>query len=269
MPMYPCLNTSTIQPVALSKKLPLISKAGFRHVELWNDEIDLHLSVTGESILDVRKRIQDNGLTVCSVIAAMGWAEAPEAEVDQVFDECKRRCDQAAQVGSKWIVASPPMGHVAVNVITDRLVKLLEITEQSHIQPMLEFLGFTEQYHSVGSVLEVLQSPALASTPIVADIYHLIRGGGALEDLLKFKPGQLGIFHINDLPAEPDFLVQTDYDRVMLGEGLIDLKHAIGLLKEIQFEGPVSLELFNKKLWQADPSDVLRFGFERLSALIA
>ena len=79
MPMYPCLNTSTIQPVALSKKLPLISKAGFRHVELWNDEIDLHLSVTGESILDVRKRIQDNGLTVCSVIAAMGWAEAPEA----------------------------------------------------------------------------------------------------------------------------------------------------------------------------------------------
>lgn len=269
MPMYPCLNTSTIQPVALSKKLPLISKAGFRHVELWNDEIDLHLSVTGESILDVRKRIQDNGLTVCSVIAAMGWADAPEQEVDQVFDECRRRCEQAAQVGSNWIVASPPMGHVSVNVMTDRLLRLLEIAEQLQIKPILEFLGFTEQYHSVSSVLEVLQSPALASTPVVADIYHLIRGGGALEDLLKFKPGQLGIFHINDLPAEPDFLVQTDYDRVMLGEGLIDLKHSIGLLNEIQFEGPVSLELFNKQLWQANPADVLSFGFERLSALIA
>jgi sugar phosphate isomerase/epimerase len=55
----------------------------------------------------------------------------------------------------------------------------------------------------------------------------------------------------------------------VLAQGLIDLKHSIGLLNEIQFEGPVSLELFNKQLWQANPADVLSFGFERLSALIA
>lgn len=269
MPMFPCLNTSTIQPVPLAEKLPLIAQAGFHHVELWNDEMDLHLQATGESLADIRRRLNDNGLQVCSIIAAMGWAEVAEADADALFDECARRCEQAAAVGSKWIVASPPMGRVPVAQMQSRLLRLEKIAHSFQIRPVLEFLGFTEQYKNVSSVIEVIASPELAHTPIVGDIYHLIRGGGQLEDLLQFGPGQLGIFHINDLPAEPPFAVQTDHDRVMLGEGLIDLKQSIALLRQIQFEGPVSLELFNKALWLQDPLTVLKTGFERVSKLLA
>jgi len=269
MPMFPCLNTSTIQPVPLAEKLRLIAQAGFRHVELWNDEIDLHLKSTGESLADIRKRLDDNGLEVCSIIAAMGWAEAAENDVEAVYAECRRRSEQAAAVGSKWIVASPPMGPISTSLMQQRLIRLEQVAHEFQIRPMLEFLGFTEKYKSVNSVLEVIDHAQLKQTPVVGDIYHLIRGGGQLEDLLKFNPGQLGIFHINDLPADPPFAVQTDHDRVMLGEGLIDLNHAIALLRQIQFEGPVSLELFNKTLWQQDPLMVLKTGYERLTALLA
>lgn len=268
MPMFPCLNTSTIQPVPLAEKLRLAAQAGFRHVELWNDEIDRHLRATGETLSDIRKRLDDNGLQVCSVIAAMGWAEVPENDVESLYAECTRRCEQAAAVGSKWIVASPPMGRVPVAQMQSRLLRLEKVAHSFQISPVLEFLGFTEQYKSVSSVLEVIASPELAHTPIVGDIYHLIRGGGRLEDLLQFKPGQLGIFHINDLPAEPPFAVQTDHDRVMLGEGVIDLNLSIALLRQISFNGPVSLELFNKKLWSQDPLTVLKTGFERLATLM-
>ncbi|MCY2933900.1 MAG: sugar phosphate isomerase/epimerase [Planctomycetota bacterium] len=268
MPMFPCLNTSTIQPVPLSEKLKLIAQVGFRHVELWNDEIDLHLKTTGETLQDIHKRLQDHGLQVCSIIAAMGWAEAADSEVESVFDECRRRCEQATEVGSNWIVASPPMGPIEVVRMQERLIRLMKIAESYQIKLVLEFLGFTEKYKSVQSVLDVIHEPSLNHTPIVGDIYHLVRGGGRLEDLLLMKPGQLGIFHINDLPADPPFAVQTDHDRVMLGDGLIDLTRSVALLKQIQFEGPVSLELFNKRLWQQDPLRVLQTGFDRLTALI-
>lgn len=267
MPLVPCLNTSTIRPVPLSAKISLIASAGFRFVELWNDEIDAYLA-SGGSLADLRERLDDAGLKVTSVIALMGWADAAEADLPRIWAECDRRLEQAAAVGSKGIVVSPPGGDVPERVVLDRLRVIRERAAGFGVAPWLEFLGFVDRYKTQGSVLNLARNfePAM---PIVSDTYHLIRGGGSLEDLAALKPGELGIFHINDLPAEPPFEMQTDHDRVMLGEGVLDLPHVVNMLRNIGYEGPVSLELFNEKLWVEDPANVLRTGFERLAALLS
>lgn len=268
MPLYPCLNTSTIQPTALARKLELIAGAGFRHVELWNAEIDLHLQATGETLADVRRRIDDQGLQVEGIVAFMGWADAADDALPIVLEECRRRAAQAAAVGSRSIVVSPPMRRVPIEQFVSRFELVRQIANENGLTPFLEFLGFTEQYHTLNSVLDCARRYPAGSVPIVGDSFHLIRGGGSLDNLLQLGQGELGIFHINDLPADPPFSEQTDHDRVMLGEGVIDLKHVISLLKKINYSGAVSLELFNKKLWQENPEIVLRTGFERLSALL-
>jgi len=267
MPLEPCLNTSTIRPVPLAAKIPLIAEAGFRYVELWNDEIDAYLA-SGGSLVDLRKRLDDAGLKVASVIALMGWAEAAEADLPRIWAECDRRMEQAAAVGSKGIVVSPPGGDVPERVMLDRLIVIRQRAAGFGVEPWLEFLGFVGKYNRQGSVLNLARNfePAM---PIVSDTYHLMRGGGSLEELASLKPGELGIFHINDLPAEPPIAVQTDYDRVMLGEGTLDLPHVVDLLKQIDYSGPVSLELFNETLWAQDPARVLKTGFEKLTALLA
>ena len=53
----------------------------------------------------------------------------------------------------------------------------------------------------------------------------------------------------------------------MPGDGVIDLAAEIKLLREIGYEGTVSLELFNASLWEQDPAEVLRVGRERLGDL--
>ncbi len=268
MPMFPCLNISTIRPVPLADKLQIIAKAGFRHVELWSDDMDLHLRQTGETVADLRRRIDDEGLTVQSVIAFMGWAEAPAAGLNTVLDECRRRAEQAAAVGSRAIVVSPPMEDLPEDLFAERFALVRQIAIEHGLVPMLEFLGFTQKYKSIDSIIGVSQRYPAGAVPIVADTYHLLRGGGRLEDILKISATELGIFHINDLPASPPVLTQTDFDRVMLGEGIVPLDLTISLLRQIGYNGPVSLELFNEKLWQADPADVLKTGFERLSRLL-
>ncbi len=62
---------------------------------------------------------------------------------------------------------------------------------------------------------------------------------------------------------------QTDPNRVLPGDGPIDLAGEIAILREIGYEGTVSLELFNPGLWEKDPAEVLRTGIERMRELLA
>ncbi len=96
----------------------------------------------------------------------------------------------------------------------------------------------------------------------------MIRGGGSVDDLLTLEGDRLACFHINDVPAEPDPLTQKDEDRVMVGEGIADLPRVIANLRTIGYRGPLSLELFNRKLWEQDPLEVVTRGLERIRALV-
>ena len=61
----------------------------------------------------------------------------------------------------------------------------------------------------------------------------------------------------------------ADPNRVMPGDGPIDLRAEIEILREIGYEGTVSLELFNPGLWEQDPAEVLAAGIERMRQLLA
>ncbi|MGB2611536.1 MAG: sugar phosphate isomerase/epimerase [Isosphaeraceae bacterium] len=103
---------------------------------------------------------------------------------------------------------------------------------------------------------------------VVADVFHMIRGGGSIDDLLQLPGGRLANFHINDVPADPDPLTQTDYDRVMVGDGIADLPKVIANLRSIGYHGPLSLERFNRDLWECDPETVAKRGLERVRSLV-
>src|SRR5271166_4568198 len=102
-----CLNTSTIRPTPLLEKIRVARLAGYKAIEPWNDEIDEYLS-QGGSIAELKKALSDAGLKVVSVIALHSWVTTQGDEYAKVKDECRRRMDQAVQLGSPYIVASPP-----------------------------------------------------------------------------------------------------------------------------------------------------------------
>ena len=62
--------------------------------------------------------------------------------------------------------------------------------------------------------------------------------------------------------------MQTDADRVMVGEGIADLHRVIAILRAIGYRGPLSLELFNPELWSHDPARVVADGLSRMKALV-
>ena len=134
----------------------------------------------------------------------------------------------------------------------------------------MEFLGFVDGVKNVATAWAIAAGSGTprAKATIVADVFHMMRGGGSIDDLLTIKGDRLACFHINDLPAVPDPLMQRDEDRVMVGEGIADLPRVIANLRSIGYRGPLSLELFNRKLWEQDPLEVVKSGIERIRDLV-
>ena len=264
-----CLNTSTIRPTPLLKKIAIAGKAGYEAIEPWNDEITAYLR-QGGSIAELKQAIADAGLSVVSMIALHGWVTSEGDEHRKVLDDCRRRMTQAAQLGSPYIVASPPQEVVDVKRASDRFAELLEIGEQSGVVPSMEFLGFVDGVKNVATAWAIAAGGGQprAKATIVADVFHMMRGGGSIDDLLSIKGDRLACFHINDLPAVPDPLTQRDEDRVMVGEGIADLPRVIANLRSIGYRGPLSLELFNRKLWEQDPLEVVTRGLDRIRGLV-
>jgi 2-keto-myo-inositol isomerase len=262
-----CLNTSTIQPTPLLEKIRIAGRLGYDAIELWSDEIGEFEEHS--SIGELRRIITDAGLRVASIIALGGWM-APDAEGrTRALEACRRRMDQAAALGSPTIVASPPQEPVEPAFAAERYAELLRLGRLHGVRPALEFLGFVSSIHTLGAAWAIAQATRDPDASIVADVYHLLRGGGSIDDLLTITGDKIAIFHIDDLPARPAFTEQTDYDRVMLGDGVVDLKTVMAHLRAIGYAGALSLELFNKGLWKHEPEDVCRRGLDRMQALAA
>lgn len=262
-----CLNTSTIRPTPLLEKLRVARAAGYEAIEPWNDEVTEYLA-QGGSMGELRAALRDHGLRVVSVIALHGWVTSEGLAYQAALDECKRRMAQTAELGSPYIVASPPKEVVDLGKAAERFGELMRLGRAEGVAPSMEFLGFVDGIKTIDSAWTIAQNCGEPGATIVADVFHMIRGGGSVDDLLKVPGDRLANFHINDVPAVPDPLTQTDADRVMVGAGIADLPRVIANLRTIGYRGPLSLELFNRELWQGDPSEVVATGLARVKALV-
>jgi len=176
--------------------------------------------------------------------------------------------EQAVSLGSPYIVASPPQEVVDLKLATERFAELTAIGSELGVMPTMEFLGFVDGIKNVASAWAIASGTGDPRATVVADVFHMMRGGGSIDDLLTLSGDRLACFHINDLPAQPDPLTQKDEDRVMVGEGIADLPRVIANLRAIKYKGPLSLELFNRRLWAEDPQAVVERGLARIRKLV-
>lgn len=103
---------------------------------------------------------------------------------------------------------------------------------------------------------------------ILPDVFHLYKGGSALQGVNLLGPRAIHVFHVNDYPAEPERQKLTDADRVYPGDGVAPYKTLLADLRDAGFQVMLSLELFNRDYWKQDPYQVARTGFDKLKRLV-
>ena len=264
--MLYCLNTSTIKPQSLIDKILLAGNAGYDGIELWLNDVFEHVARGGE-VSDVEKAISDNGLIVPSVIAMRQWGDFQGWEHQLVMDEARRRFALGARLGAPFIVATPPMESTETEHLPDRYRELLEIGREEGIRPTFEYISFFQSVYSLGKAWEIVEQTDDRDATLILDAFHNWNSESTLDELRAIPLDRISHYHIDDAHPDKPAKSQTDPDRVMVGDGQIDLPAEIAVLREMGYDHTVSLELFNAELWSMDPLSVISTGLERMKAL--
>ena len=261
-----CLNTSTIKPQPLLSKIKLAGQAGYDGIELWINDIYDHIGHGGE-VADVEKSLADHGLIVPSVIAIRQWGDMDGWEYQLVKNEARRRFALGARLGAPYIVATPPLKLAQQDHLPERYFDLLQIGREEGIKPTFEYISFFKSVYNLADAWRIVQETDDPDSSIILDAFHNWNSNSTLDDLRAIPLDKISHYHIDD--ADPDLpaTTQKDPDRVMLGEGQIDLASEIAVLKEKGYDKTMSLELFNVDLWVQDPLDVITEGLSCMKTL--
>jgi len=261
-----CLNTSTIKPQPLLKKIELTGAAGYDGIEIWLNDIYDHIGRGGE-VREVEQALADNGLIVPCTIAIRQWGETVGWEYELVKDEARRRFALAARLGAPYIVATPPLEMEHQKHLPERYRDLLQIGREEGIRPTFEYISFFKSVYNLTDAWRIVQETDDEDSTLILDAFHTWNSNSDLELLSEIPVEKISHYHIDDAHPDKAPATQKDPDRVMLGEGQINLDAEIALLKEKGYDKTMSLELFNEELWEQDPLEVISVGLRRMKEL--
>jgi len=268
-----CLNTSTLQgqKLDLIELIEVTAKAGYQAIEPWSRELDQYVKDGGD-LKDAAARAKDRGLRVLDVIAFFEWAVDDEGRRKKGMEEAKRVMERARQLGAKHI-AAPPAGatdQADLNLfkVAERYRTLLELGEKMDVVPQVEFWGFSRPLSRLSEAALVAVESGHEKACILADVYHMYKGGSSFDGLRVVNANALHMIHFNDYPADPPRNAINDAARVYPGDGVAPLKQVVRILRDIGFKGVLSLELFNRDYWKQDAKEVAKTGLEKMKKVV-
>lgn len=264
------LNTSTIrgQKVPLPEEVDLVAELGYDAIEPWIREIDEYVA-GGGSLPDLAKRIQDRGLTVESSIGFFDWAVDDDERRKKGLEEGRRSMDLIRQLGGKRL-AAPPTGVTDVagmnrDVLAERFRAVQDLGDQAGVLPQLELWGFSKSVTTLADAAYISLATGHPKACLLADVYHLYKGGSPFETLPLLSGVAMQVFHVNDYPDIPRAEIKDEH-RVYPGDGVAPLAAVFEALRACGFHGTLSLELFNRDYWKQDARLVARTGLEKMKA---
>ena len=268
-PFVYCLNTATIrgQKLGLLKEIDVAAKAGYDAIEPWVDGIQKYVE-SGGTLAELKKRIADSGLTVESAIGFPEWIADDETRRAKGMERAKREMDLVSQIGGKRF-AAPPAGATDLPKLdlwkaSERYRALLEAGDQTGVVPQLELWGFSKNLNRLGECICVAMETGHPRASVLADVYHLHKGGSEFHGAKLLGPSAIQVLHMNDFPADPPREKIDDSYRIYPGDGVAPLPEILRVLHETGGQKILSLELFNRKYWEQDALSVAKTGLAKM-----
>ena len=261
------LNTSTIrgQKLPLPEMIEIAARAGYDGIEPWIMEIEAYLQ-TGKTLADLRKHLTDAAIIAVDAIGFAPWMAQDSEKSKGGFAQMEKEMGMLSELGCKRI-AAPAIGTenpIDLLIAGEKYAQLLDLGRKTGVMPQLEFWGAYPQFHHLGQALAVAAAANDSDAKILADIYHLFRGGSGFEGLNIINSNAIDIFHLNDFTDQIPRLEQQDKDRVFPGDGVAPLKEVAETFRAMGGTKILSLELFNPTYYAMDAFEVAKTGLEKM-----
>ncbi len=131
-------------------------------------------------------------------------------------------------------------------------------------------MGKHDFIYTMPGALELIEDIDAASDNVglLVDTFHWFTTGATVQDLEGLTPAQIVHVHLNDAPDRPRD-EQMDKERLLPGEGVIDLHGFLRALKTVGYDGPLAAEVFSEDLPKRGQDEAARLTMASMQSVMA
>ena len=253
----------------LEEALDAYAAAGFRNVEPHLNLVKTWLD-DGHTVDDTRRLFEERGL---SVVASSQLEVMCFGSPDARLPNLKANAENARLIrelgADKMIVGTdgPEQNSVgALDAVAGAMWNLAKATEDVGVDIAIEF-NWSPIIRSLQSAVHVAEIADHPRVGVLFDAAHYHVTPTKLRDINESSVRRIKHVHLDDMPDTPADLTHRDFDRVLPGEGVVDLPRIISALEQNGYRGYFSIEMFSANLWRLPAKEAARRCYESLLPL--
>jgi sugar phosphate isomerase/epimerase len=268
------------QDTPWSERLAAASSAGFSGMSVWGRDYAAARR-DGWTDADLRAQLDDHGLGVAELDPAWWWTPGEidvaalvaidtmevfrfgESEMFAIADALGARSINAADVlGGSW----------GVDDAAEAFAHLCDRAAEHGLLVHLEFLPWS-RIADLATAWEVVRRADRPNGGLAVDAWHWFRSG-TRSDLATLRgiPGtKVLAVQLDDAPVEPEpnLMSATLHQRLLPGEGAIDLPAMIDALRAIGTAAPIGVEVFSDALHALGPVEAAQRAADATRSVLA
>ena len=231
----------------LDEKLAAIAAAGFKNVELFENDL---LSFSGKPA-EVRRMFGDLGLEIVTFQPFRDFEGMPGAQRDKAFSRAERKFDLMQELGCDLLM-------VCSNVSPDALGGIDRAAEDFHalgeragrrgLRVAYEALAWGRHVNDYRDAWEVVRRAGHPAVGLTLDSFHTLVRRTELRTMRSIPRDRIFLVQMADAPLlEMDFLSWSRHYRCFPGQGELPIGDFMQALGATGFDGLLSLEIFSDR----------------------
>ena len=256
------LNQVTTRRWSLREAVEGCLRADVPAIAPWRDK------VAEVGLSEAARILGESGLRVSSLHVGGDFPAASEAERRARVDDSRRAIEEAAELGAELLSlragAAPDRDIDAARAMVMKgIEQLIPDAQERGVKLVVEplhpmFAADRSVVVTLSQANDILDRLDSAQVGLVVDAYH-VWWDPDLYDQIERAAGRIIGFHIDDW--KPNTLPHMS--RVMMGDGVIELRRIRTAVDEAGYSGPIEVEIFNETYWNMPGDEVLELMKER------
>jgi len=252
----------------LDEKLTAIAAAKFSGVEIFENDL---LSFNGTPA-DVRRMTADLGLKIVAFQPFRDFEGMPPARRTRVFERAERKFDLMEELGCDLLLICSNVSPESLGGIDRAAADLRELGERAARRGFrvgFESLAWGRHINDYRDAWEAVRRADHRAIGLVLDSFHALVRKSPLDTIRAIPRDRIFIVQVADAPLlDMDYLSWSRHFRNFPGQGDLPLLDFMTALQATEFDGPLSLEIFNDQFRAGSARSVAVDGHRSLIYLV-
>lgn len=265
------INSVSTKQAGLEECLAAYAEVGFTNVEFRLTHLKEYLAA-GHSIADARRLLDASGLRCIGGFETPLQAFTQGATREQNHATIVANARLLAELGAHTLVvgtdgpadlsATPdPLGTLA-----DTFGTVAREIADTGVTLAIEF-NWGPLVKSLRSAAEIARRSGASNVGVLFDPAHYHCTPTKFAELTPATIATIAHVHVDDMRDKPGELSNANSDRVLPGQGILDLSALFGAIERHGYGGYFSIELFNEELWAMPVHEAARRMYDSLGPL--